>query len=278
MGAARLERGCSIDGWETIALPTPSDERPLLDVLRQAMLRAGPPVCPKAHTFLKAWPSASRPVAVLCNDGYSYVVKGRNSGRQAVNDQIVGRLGSLLQAPVGVTGLIEVHEELIRAEPAMSHLSPGLAHGTRLIPHCTERAGLEHTGEPQNRDRFARLTVLFGWVGGNDHQFIYQNGEPHLVYSVDHGHFFPGGPDWTQGSLEQASAACLDPTIHAACSFSPAELQPACNLLAATSLEAVVEAIAAPPVDWGLTDEERVAVVAYLLRRRDELISSIGGI
>jgi len=129
---------------------------------------------------------------------------------------------------------------------------------------------------PENRKRFARLAILYGWVQAGDHQFIYQQSSPELVYSVDHGHFFPGGPKWQATNLTGATAAEPDQQLASGCNLTPEELREAAAGLSCIS-EAMIERIVASPRDeWGITQADRLALVRYLIRRRDELRAVLG--
>lgn len=235
--------------------------------------RVGTPV--RAMTFLGQWRSASKPVRLRCEDGRDYVVKCSQAGKIPVNDQVVGRLGLVLGAPVGEVALVEVSADLVNMQPEMQHLSAGVCHGSVFIPHTSEREGLLHTSVTENQQRFALLAVLYGWVGASDHQFIYGNEPPHIVHSVDHGHFFPGGPDWTPESLRGAPEATLDQMIANACLFQPHELQAAGVQLAAIDDEDIALAVAAADSDWHITEDERIVLAQYLARRRYELSASL---
>jgi hypothetical protein len=235
------------------------------------------PTAAQATTFLKTWGSASRPVLLRCSDGKDYVVKGKQSGRMIVNDHIVGRLGAGLGAPVGRVALVDVPAALVKAEPNLQHVTPGLSHATLLIPGVGERESILHVNAPENRLRFALLAALYGWVSAGDHQFVYENQPPHLVHSVDHGHFFPGGPDWTVASLRGAADPVLDPTLAAACAFKAKEIATAADALALLPDQVIAEAVAAPPDEWGLAPEERAALATYLAARRDRLVEVLRG-
>lgn len=224
-----------------------------------------------AQTYLKNWGSASQPVLLGCSDGRDVVVKGRQNGRMIVNERVVGLLGRLMSAPVGEVILVDLPQALIGAEPALSRMPQGLCHGSLLIRNCSEREALLHTDEPENRGRFARLAVLYGWAHAGDHQFIYENAPPHRVHSVDHGHFFLAGPNWTEASLQSTPPPTLDPTLEAAYGFTPGEVSEAIDQLRGVSHEQIVQVTASVPVDWGLTMQETVTLARYLCDRRDQL-------
>jgi hypothetical protein len=226
-----------------------------------------------AETFVEAYGTASRPVRLICADGAEYVVKGSQAGRMIVTDQIVGRIGSRLGMPVGAPSLVDVPAELIAAEPAMGHFVPGVAHGSAWIPDC-EQGGVQHCAD--NRERFSDLALLFGWALASDHQFIYSTASPRIVYSVDHGHFFAGSTAWSTQTLGGAPPTEPDQTICGQCGLTDDELNASRTRIGPISDELISSAVVAPPDEWGMTPEERVAVADYLALRRDALFGSAG--
>ena len=119
--------------------------------------------------------------------------------------------------------------------------------------------------------RFAALCVLYSWCGcWSDHQFIYGNAEPHLAYSVDHGHFFPGGPNWTVATLAAGPPAVEDASF-APLNLTDAEKRPARRLLAAVSASQVAMAVAAVPEAWGVTPQDRIAIAECVNQRKIQL-------
>jgi hypothetical protein len=244
----------------------------------KALLEAAtaiPQVSITAETFVKAWPSASKPVAVKCADGNTYVIKGSNAGRQAVNDCIAAKLAALVAAPVPPSALIAVPEELRLATPEMSHLTPGLAHGSRVMEDCNEREAFSHHDAGDNRQRFAAIAIFYGWLGANDRQFIYGKNAPYRVYSVDHGHFFgPGNPDWTIAHLAAAPAAAPDHDTVTACEITNDQLSAACGSLHDVTAEQIAAAVGSVPRGWPINVDEQIALCSYLEKRRVELITA----
>jgi hypothetical protein len=229
------------------------------------------PVTVIAQTFIQKFGTSSQAVRLACDDGNEYVVKSRDAGRMIVTDQIVGRIGIAAGAPVGTPALVDVPASLIQAEQEMGHMSDGIAHGSKWIPGCTQ-GGVEHCST--NRARFADLALLYGWAVASDHQFIYENDAPRLVYSVDHGHFFAGSTGWTVDTLRNAATAAPDPTLVNGCTLTDEEFVEAKERLAIVGDEAIAGAVAAPPDEWGMTSDERMAVAEYLASRRDALFGA----
>ncbi len=236
------------------------------------------PTAINAQTYVKKWGTSSNPVALICDDGHTYVVKARQPnnatiGHVVVAEQVVARIGLLIGAPVPEVALVEVPALLVSAQPEMGHMQPGVAHGSRFMADVTEQMALDNT-HAENRERFALLAVLYGWMAASDHQFVYNKTGPRLVHSVDHGHFFPGGPNWTLASLTQPSSAQLDSTITNACALTQEEKENAVRHLVKVKETDLARIVAIPPEDWGFVEAERIALLDYLTRRRDEILAA----
>jgi hypothetical protein len=225
-----------------------------------------------AETFIKKWDSASKPIAMKCADGHKYVIKGTNSGRQAANDRLAGKLAVLAQAPVPPVALIDVKAEIVAATPEISYFTAGLSHGSRIEEECTERLGIEQIAGGDNRARFSSAAIFHGWLFPQDQQFIYGKDPPNRVYSVDHGHCFPSGPDWTIDSLAAAGEAKADQGTVDACGLTESELNVACQPLKLVSPEQIASAVSSIYDGWGVTHVEAVALCNYLENRRKQLV------
>jgi hypothetical protein len=229
--------------------------------------RATQPRIVNAHTWRRNFGTASGAVLLSCDDGNHYVIKGRQSQRQIVNDQIVGRLGEAISAPVGEVCHVDVPAELIqRNQTTMGHMAEGLAHGSLYVPDCEDSRALLYHDMPENRKRYALMAVLYGWTFANDHQYSYSTVDK-LVYSFDHGHFL-GGPGWTGSALAAAPPALPDPAIVATCSLTAEEIRQARDVLVIVTRQTIAAAIASVPDGWGgLTIQERVSLAESLQAR-----------
>jgi hypothetical protein len=233
--------------------------------------------------------SFAAPPLLVCGDGGEYWVKYPMAGDGCppnqrtnqlggmVTDHLVGTLAkSIAWESVPPVRLVAIGTELITAERRLANACAGLAHGSKnASTNCTGRSAFSHGGHnklPINRPRVASLAVLYGLAFAADHQVIYQLGGEPLVFSVDHGHFFPGGPNWNAAGLTNASSADVDETILRECELTTEDLSMPLRRLEALTPAAVAEAVAAPPDDWLFSEADRVAVAHYLWSRRDAIL------
>jgi len=127
-----------------VAAQAPTDGPDLLGKASPAT-----PQTVRAETYLKHWPTDSHPILLKCSDQDRYIVKAlqpnqpnkEQMGRVLTNEQIVGRLGRELGAPVAEVVLVDVSQELIDMEPELQHIAAGLAHGSRLVADNMPREG-----------------------------------------------------------------------------------------------------------------------------------------
>ncbi|MFZ4729523.1 MAG: HipA family kinase [Pseudanabaena sp.] len=246
--------------------------------LRQALedVIANPEEPIIATTIRRGWQSSAKPVLVRGIDGNEYVVKGKQAGRQIINDRVAAKLGQAMQAPVGEPYLVEISQELLDLELEFSYLATGVAHATKFIPNCSDDHGeFLYASSSVNHSRFASLAVLYGWIYADDHQFLRENQSPRLVYSVDHGHFFVGGPDWTIEHLSNyLNPAKPDHLLVRNCKLNNEDLIPTLAALGRISEQTIVQIVGGVPEEWGISIDERLTLVEYLIKRQHELLAN----
>jgi len=236
----------------------------------------------QATTFIQSLSGVSKAVQVEANNGKLYRVKGvRTSGgrrheRMMCNDHIAGQLGHQMGAPVPSVQLMEVPDVLVQSEPGMSHLEAGPGHSMRWVPNVSgKERNIEYCSEGDNRSRWASIALFFGWFGAErDEQFFYDTQSPRLVHSFDHGHFFPGGPKWTESDLSGADPPVPHSTVKSGCNLQARELSQVAESLAAIEDQDIARAVAEPLPAWGIDMSDRLAVASFLRARRDHLIQN----
>ncbi len=246
---------------------------------------AGVDGCPapvKAREHVESLSSASQPQKIRCEDGQLYAVKfltnPYGNGRAIYAEQVVPLLGALIGAPVPQVTPVFVSGEFVAVSTFRIGAMPpteGLHHGSLWVENCSDREGIAHVNE--NRDRLGALSVLYTWAHcAGDHQLIYANEAPHAVLSVDHSAFFGDQGSWTPQSL----AAHPDAVAYDAY-FDPADLNDvdrsaALDALSVVSPQDLVQAVAAPPLSWGVNNADRAALAAFLNERRSQVLALSG--
>lgn len=240
------------------------------------------PTAIRAIRYISGRPSYSSPRLVVCDNGKNYYIKGMVSnrpllGRALVSEQVVGRIGLLIGAPVANVELVELPHDLIRVNPAIAPMLPGICHGSEEIKDVSaDRSPIAHTAIVENRARFALLAILYGLCVAQDHQYVYSQAEPRLVHSFDHGHFFPGGPEWTIQSLTAPLPDPIAPdiNIYATCSFSNEEMEIAADQLRHLTDQRLASILASPSAEWGVPVSDRGVMGVFLAQRRDALVAT----
>lgn len=240
----------------------------------RALIGAAPtPQRVSAKTFVKSWTTFSLAAQMRCDDGVDYIVKGPRTDRPDVRrtlitEQVVGRVGRALGAPVPEVVLVEVVAELVAGQLELQTLEPGSCHGSRVIPDCSERQAVAPPSDATQRKRYGLMSMLYGVFVGGDHQVIVQNGSGE-VYAHDHGLCLPGAQRWTVDTLRGAPDPKPDDMF--ARHLDADDLDLARSALDSVTDEVIAEAVAAPPSAWAITDDERVALAGYIAARRDKL-------
>jgi hypothetical protein len=226
--------------------------------------------------------SFSAPVDIMCDDERVYVVKPARPNRHdqlrgLFNDHFIAHLGMVISAPVGEPALIHIPQVMIDNQPELSDVSSSIpAHGSVLIQNCSDRLNFEHADQSYNRGRFQAICALYGLCYCGDFQVIYANTPPHIVYSVDHGHFLPGGPTWTVESLKSAGKGSLFADIIQHCGLTADEQKEAARLLCNVTDAVISNTLTIPPMEWGVSTDERVSLMDLLIRSRNDILGQHG--
>jgi hypothetical protein len=195
------------------------------------------------------------------------------------NDHVVATLAQLMRAPVPDVALICIGKGLIEANPnsseGMGHLLAGIAHGSKFCDGLGDRDN-EFKYIDRNKSRFASILVLHAWTLCNDRHFLYQAQQPFNVYSVDHGNYFAGGPHWISDDLDPGDPATVPNDLIQSCHLDADALLAACLPLQDIDERHIAKALAAPPEEWGVSLNERVALGKYLRKRQLQLLAAYG--
>jgi hypothetical protein len=209
---------------------------------------------------------------IRADDGRRYWCKTLNNlqgPRVPANEQLAGRLGSLIGAPVCEPSLVRIPHALAGwefKEGTGRRLEPGWAHGSVAVDPAVETRDLASRGANENARRHAGIYALHDWLGGSDAQWLMVGGD-NAFYSHDHGHYFPNGPAWTTSSLQQAAASAF-PLGFPSTGLDPAELARLADRLNDLTEEEVVAAMSNLPAEWPVQEDELEALFDFVYGRR----------
>ena len=214
----------------------------------------------------------SRPFLAAATDGERYWVKqvqNPASPRVPVTEQVISGCGRLIGAPVRACRLIMIPEELdgeLLSNGTVLH--QGIAHGSLNLEYSAfdKTWGPENRTRDDNRRRHAAYFAFFDWCWGDDRQWLYDTIDDMTTYSHDHGHFLPGGPNWTTESLlnHQEQAHSLDSSPEGLDYNELERVADKSEGLTAAELKTVLCGI---PASWPVANEE-LEVLGYFLDSR----------
>jgi hypothetical protein len=263
-------------------MPSPDEWKLMIE----SAITASPPPLSALTDRGIIFESNSAPAVFGCSDQRDYVVKTVRDPNQhfrvLTNDRIVGTLATKMGAPVPPIALVDVPQVLadsVNAANRNPHRLPmpsGLGHASLYLTDISkQREVYRDINRPHNRARFALLAMLYGEAYvQHDRQFFYRDQDA-AVLSVDHGHFFRNGPNWTVNDLKATPSGVPDPEIQSNASLTSDELKAALSDLAKLTAAVIADAVAAPPDGWRFPIAERVEMAAYLDNRRSQITTAI---
>jgi hypothetical protein len=184
-----------------------------------------------------------------------------------VTENIVGRAGALIDAPVCKVTVIRVPEELAGWEfrPG-AKLEAGLVHAALAVEDALEVRRLEYRELDDNRRRHAGVFALYDWCWGADDQWLHCESDDRKLYSHDHGLYLPDGPSWSEASLS-AQVDTPHPPAYATRGLDAGAVAALADRLEAISRDDLVALLSAVPASWSASDRELEALGFFLERR-----------
>jgi hypothetical protein len=190
--------------------------------------------------------------------------------RVPVTEQIVGRAGRLIGAPVCAVQTIEIPPDFVGWEfrPG-ARLEVGIAHASRQIDPVVENGTLDRRLDDDNARRHAYIFALHDWCWGGDGQWLVALAEDNAYYSHDHGWYLPPeGPVWTADSLE-AHVDMAHEFGGSGDAITPAIASEVAASLRKVERAALRDVLRTIPRTWPITDDELECVGFFLERRAD---------
>jgi hypothetical protein len=215
---------------------------------------------------------------IATDDGRRYWCKSINnaqSPRVPVTEQIVARLGRLIEAPVCEPELVLLDGIVGFEFRPGRFVEPGWAHGSLAVDPALEVRDLRDRADDDNRRRHAGLFALHDWLAGDDAQWLYDTAADNAYFSHDHG-FYLTGPDWTELSLAQHVSEDFSLSLDTA-GLDPDELSRLADRLADLSKAKIENQISLLPSTWPVGEGELQAVADFADTRRESVAARLRG-
>jgi hypothetical protein len=203
-----------------------------------------------------------------CTDGGQWWIKPSNhlqGGKVLVTEFLVGRLGALIGAPVCEVALIGIGPEVVGWEFRPGHvLVAGVGNGSRGVPDAVELNSLEARERDDNRRRHAGVFALYDWCWGGDDQWLYCETSDRMLYSHDHGWYFPEtGAEWSEATL---LGHVGDPhqAPHTIVNLDQTEVNRLADRLDEVTSEDLASILRAIPPSWPVSNAELGALGFFL--------------
>jgi hypothetical protein len=206
----------------------------------------------------------------VTSDRQRWWVKPQNNlqgPRVIVAENVVGRVGALIGAPVCEVAVVIIPEELVGWEfrPG-AKLEAGLAHASLAVSDAQELRQLEYRDRDDNHRRHAGVFALYDWCWGADDQWLHCESDDRKLYSHDHGMYLPDGPAWSEASL-LAQVDEAHPLGYTARGLDADALIGFADRIETISREEIAKIMSSVPASWPASDGELEALGFFLERR-----------
>ena len=131
----------------------------------------------------------TEPIFCSCDDGFEYVVKGRNAGyRSLIAEWVANRLGRQLGLPIPEIAQMKIEPGLFdygSATGKLAKLGRGILFGSRKVPNVDEIREADLIDIDIRLQ--ARVLAFDWWVANSDRPFVQGMGNPNLLWAEDTG-------------------------------------------------------------------------------------------
>lgn len=237
----------------------------------------------------------TNPFRVNCA-GEIYIVKAydsHNRNKHLINEFICYRLAKLLELPIPDAALIHLDPSIISSEQKLvdREIQSSLLFGSKMLTQAQTVITPYFVNLAVNKDDFPSI-VLFDQIIFNEDRapnkgnliFDYKQ---KMLFIIDHSHVFKDGLLWTPHSLNETNLneeyiirsfhakyyKMITPWITGNSPFS--KILNKLKFIGQSEISSILDEI---PVEWGITTEEKHALMTFIHHRIDNVNKILGKI
>ena len=214
----------------------------------------------------------------LGEDDTTYWIKPTNNHQSAfvpIAEQIVGRVGALIAAPVCTVRTIEIPQSLAGTLFSRNggRLEPGLAHASVNIKGSEQTYDLDYRNDDDNRRRHCGVHALYDWCWGKDKQWLVA--EDRSYHSHDHGAYLEPAilNSSTIEALQELHQAHELSNYYQSIGASIAD--EVATRLEELSHEQIAKALAEVPTSWLISDNDLESIGFFLEYRAPQVATRL---
>jgi hypothetical protein len=258
--------------------------------------------------YQKKLPGKSNAHLITFSDGNDYVVKFFQPGfEKALPNEWVGYcLARYLQMPVPYGRIVEIPMDFFekvqeqQKEAGIAEVSDfsqlsnvPFQFASLYVPDCVDGHEVTEMSSITNAESLASVILFDYWVGNQDRtrkNILFQAGcegeqtqglvnvqNTYHLWAIDQAEIL-GGFNWQHADLEGLSKGIIKSTAHkmiASFIESEVEFYKQLEVIQTIPILLIEEIVSLIPDEWGVTKEERKAIVTTLLYRRHKVLPKL---
>lgn len=219
---------------------------------------------------------------ITFNDGKDYVVKYFQPGfeKSLPNEWVAYCLARYLDLPVPFAKIVEIPQEFSSQIPELRQMNTTQHQfASRYVPSCLDGHQVQIIPHILNHQSLASIIVFDYWLCNRDRtrkNILLREELKHTyrLWTIDHAEVF-GSFNWLKNDLESLPAGLMKSATHklmASFIEDKMSFQEQLELIQTIPILLIEEIVELIPDDWGVSKEEKKAMVTALIRSRKKIL------
>lgn len=235
--------------------------------------------------YLKKLEGKSNSHLITFNDGRDYVIKYFQQGFEKTlpNEWISYCLGRYLGLPIPFAQIVNIPQEYSSQIPELAQMnSTPHQFASIYIPDCLDGHQVASIPQITNHSSLASIIVFDYWLYNGDRTrkniLLHKESEDaYRLWAIDQAEVF-GTYNWVQSDLEQLPSDLIKSATHqimARFIENENHFYEQLELIQTIPIFLIEEIVSMIPDEWGVSKEEKKAMVTTLLTRRKKILPDI---